>query len=105
MYALYWIGDALLKQREREWREAREQKRLASRPADDELLDAKTAAGLLGLGPNAIYRLAARDEIAVEGWPIKVRRSELEAYVKRSRVRPGELGPTLNQYRRPEFGS
>jgi hypothetical protein len=65
----------------------------------DDWLDAKKAARYLGLGQNAVYRLAARGDIAVEGWPIRVRQSELAAFITRSRVKPGDLGRTLNPVR------
>jgi hypothetical protein len=66
-----------------------------------DLLGTNDASRVLGLGENAIYHLAARGEIAVDGWPIKVRRAEIEVYIARSKLQPGQLGRTLNQYRKP----
>jgi hypothetical protein len=55
---------------------------------------------MLGLSRRTIHALAARGDIAAEGWPIQVRRAEVDDFIRRSRLKPGQLGPSLNMYRR-----
>ena len=65
--------------------------------AGDDLLDAQAAARYLGLGPNEVNRLIADGTLPASGRPRRIRRSDLDDYVRRSRLQPGQLRH-LNQY-------
>ena len=52
------------------------------------------------MSERAILRLIVRGYLAGFRHPPTVSRAELAAYVERCRVRPGDLAPSLNQYRR-----
>jgi hypothetical protein len=67
---------------------------------DDDCLSIGGVARMLGLSRRAIHALAARGDLVVEGWPIRVRRAEVDDFIRRSRLKPGELGRSLNMYRR-----
>ncbi len=59
----------------------------------------------LGISATTVYGLLVRGELPATGWPLRVRRAHLENYINRSRIRPGQLGRTMNQYAgRPEEG-
>lgn len=62
-----------------------------------EWLDASEAAEYLGLSPGAIYGLSAKGELRTTGWPIRVHRVDLDAYIQRCRIKRGQLAH-LNQY-------
>jgi hypothetical protein len=49
------------------------------------------------LSESTVRGLAARGELLAEGWPLKIKRAEIEAYVARSRIKPGDLGPTCGR--------
>lgn len=68
--------------------------------SDDNVLSVREVARMLGLSRRTIHALAARGDIAAEGWPIQVRRAEVDDFIRRSRLKPGQLGPSLNMYRR-----
>ena len=59
--------------------------------AADEWVSAEQAGRYLGGSRRLTYELVARGELSALRWPVRVRRSELERYVERSRLRPGEL--------------
>ncbi len=65
-------------------------------------LTIKEVARYLGLSESSVRGLIARSDLRAEGWPLPVERAELESYIAGSRIEPGELGPTCNQYRRSE---
>jgi hypothetical protein len=69
-------------------------------PGDGDRLTIMEVARYLHLSERSIRGLVAGGELRTEGWPMKVRPTELAAYITRSRIKPGELGPTCNQYRR-----
>ena len=69
-----------------------------------ESLSIPEVAKRLGISETTVYGLTIRGELPASGWPLRVRRSQLEDYISRSRIRPGPLGRTLNQYRRPDEG-
>ncbi len=73
--------------------------------ANEEWLTVPEVAKLLRVGEATVFGAIARDELPASGWPFRVRRSHLEEYINRSRIRPGQLGRTMNQYAgRPEEG-
>lgn len=49
------------------------------------------AAKYLGLPPRTMHDLIGRKEMHTTGWPMRIASSELEDFVRRSRVKPGEL--------------
>lgn len=55
------------------------------------------AAHYLGLSHGKVRRLVAEGDLSGEGWPLRIRKSELDRYINRSRIRPGQLGH-LNDY-------
>jgi hypothetical protein len=68
---------------------------------DGDLLSVGEVARMLGLSPKTIHALAARGDIVAEGWPIQVRRAEVDDFIRRARLRPGDLGRSSpNMYRR-----
>jgi hypothetical protein len=40
---------------------------------------------------RAMHRFVGRREIHATGWPMQIPQSELEDFIRRSRIRPGEL--------------
>lgn len=68
--------------------------------AADDLLDVYGVAYLLGMSPNAVYRLMRHGTLPSSGRPRQVRRNDAEAYMRRCRIQPGQLR-YLNQYARP----
>ncbi len=70
-----------------------------------EWLTVPEVAKRLGISTTTVYGLLVRGELPETGWPLRVRRTHLKEYVERSRIRPGQLGRTRNQYAgRPEEG-
>ncbi len=64
---------------------------------EDEYLTVAEAARRLGIHTNTVYGLTARGDLPASGWPLRIRRSEVDAYITRSRVKPGDLSGS-NQY-------
>ena len=61
-------------------------------PDDDEWLDVRAIARILGVGRNTAYRLFANGELqGTGGRPKRVRRPELDDYIRRNRVTGGQL--------------
>ena len=52
----------------------------------------------LGISDTTTYGLVARGDLPASGWALRVRRSELDAFVERFRVKAGDLGRGSNQY-------
>jgi len=69
--------------------------------AGDDWIGVPTTAGLLGLRPHTVYALIDSDELHAEVTvptdrpkrrrTIRIRRNEVDAYLERARVKPGEL--------------
>ncbi len=58
----------------------------------DDLLDAVAVAELLGVSKNTAYRLINKGTLPASGqWPRQVRRADVEEYLSRCRIRPGDL--------------
>lgn len=57
-------------------------------PVRDEWLSIGDVAHHLGLRESEASGLMARGDLATQGFPPRVRRSELEAFIRRSSVRP-----------------
>jgi len=60
-------------------------------PGDDQALTLTKAATLLGVGEQALRAFIASGELATVGSPPRIRRRDLDAYVERCRIQPGEL--------------
>jgi hypothetical protein len=62
-------------------------------PEPPGVLDTTQAAGLLGVD-DELVRLTARGDLRAvpHSWPLRTRRGELEAFLARQRLAPGELG-------------
>ncbi len=68
----------------------------------DDLLDVYGVAYHLGLSPRTAYRLMSDGTLAASGWPKQVRRSDVEEYLRGSRIQPGQLRHlTSSSSRRP----
>ena len=84
-------------------REGRTRAYRLSRMSDDWLSVAE-AAKRLGVRPDTVYALAAKGELPATGWPVRVHRSELRAFIERSRVKPGDLRGYDHDAARPPGG-
>ncbi len=49
------------------------------------------AAEHLGLAMRSVYSFVHRGELPATGWPMRIRWSDLEDFIRRSRIAPGEL--------------
>jgi excisionase family DNA binding protein len=61
---------------------------------DEEWLSVQQAVDACGVTYRTIYRMVRRGELVAEkpdGRPHRLRRSEVEAFIERSRVQPGQL--------------
>jgi excisionase family DNA binding protein len=61
---------------------------------DDDWLSVQEAADRCGVTYRTIYRMVPRGELAAEkpdGHPYRLWRSEVDAFIERSRVQPGHL--------------
>jgi hypothetical protein len=63
-------------------------------PFAADVLDTAQAARLLGVDVDELVRLTARGDLRAvpHSWPPRIRRGELEAFLARQRLAPGELG-------------
>ena len=60
----------------------------------------------LGLHERAILGLIARGDVPAAGWPQRIRPRDLDEYVARCRIKPGELSHLdANAGRRPPRGN
>ncbi len=85
-------------------REGRSRAYRLARMSDDWLSVAE-AARRLGVRPDTVYALAAKGELPATGWPVRVHRSELRAFIERSRVKPGDLRASNHDPARPPKAS
>lgn len=62
-------------------------------PGNDEWMGTVEAAGYLGIVLRTLYRVIDRDQIPAYkfGRVIRLRRADVDAYVERHRVKPGDL--------------
>jgi excisionase family DNA binding protein len=61
---------------------------------DDDWLSVQEAADRCGLTYRTVYRMVRRGELAAEkdeGRPYRIRRADVDAFVERSQVKPGQL--------------
>ena len=65
--------------------------------AEDEWLDPAEAARLLNLPERIVYTLIEEDKVPAVRWPVRIRRSDLDACLDACRIKPGDLAH-LNQY-------
>ena len=63
-------------------------------PEPPDVLDTAQAARLLGVDVDELVRFTARGDLRAvpHSWPPRIRRGELEAFLARQRLAPGELG-------------
>jgi excisionase family DNA binding protein len=54
-------------------------------------LSVPEAANYLGMDLRTVHRLIGRREIHATGWPMQIPQSELEDFLRRSRIKPGSL--------------
>ncbi len=64
-----------------------------------EYLTVSEVASRLGLPERAIYRPIDEGKLGALRWPVRIPLDEVEAVLERCRIKPGELGASLNQYR------
>ncbi len=54
-------------------------------------MDLAEAAQYLALPMRTVSRLVTKGEIHATGWPMRIRWSDLEDFLRRSRIKPGQL--------------
>jgi excisionase family DNA binding protein len=70
------------------------------RRVDNDRLTVAEVAQYLGLSETAVRGAIARGDLPATGWPQLVKRSEVEAYIRRSRIPRHGLPRAMNPYRR-----
>jgi excisionase family DNA binding protein len=61
---------------------------------DDGWLSVEQAADACGVAYRTVYRMVRRGELAAEkdeGRPYRIRRGDVDAFIKRARIQPGQL--------------
>lgn len=75
---------------------------------DDDWLSVQEAADALGLHYRTVWRMVREGELSstredsTQGRPYRVRRADVDAFIERSKVKPGELAHLRPPTRRRE---